>query len=182
MNEIEGTEEEITEKEKKKQKFYVVKDGKSEEVSEEVFKKELKQQEIKELAGDIQSDNKEIYDIMKTDLYKTLFQVLSRVTLKVEITNLENISSRPIEKIEEKVKSNSSGKKSTTKKVDDFKLENVDVKHRTDNAILLINVDDKVAWIPKVAVKDLNEKDRTCIIAGWFISKIEWNDQKPFNQ
>ena len=167
-----------------------------------VNEKEIQQQEIEELTEEIQSDNKEIYEIMKSTLYKTLFQVLSRVTLKVEITNLDKISSRPIEKIKKssakeeggsnssktsdpKIKKTSQDKKSTTKKeekIPDFPLENVDVKHRTDKAILLINVDDKVAWIPNVAMKDMNEKERTAVIHGWFVSKIDWQDQKPFNQ
>ncbi|KKN33658.1 hypothetical protein LCGC14_0801510 [marine sediment metagenome] len=166
-----------------------------------VNEKEIQAQEIKELTEEIQEDNKEIYDIMKKDSYKTLFQAVSRalhqtlenVILKIEITNLNKISSRPIpEEIkndpgpeDEKVKSNSSGKKSTTTKkedkIPDFPLENVDVKHRTDKAILLINVDDKVAWIPNKAMKDMNEKERTAVIHGWFVSKIEWKDQEPFN-
>ena len=165
--------------------------------------KEIQKQEIKELTEEIQEDNKEIYEIMKTDSYKTLFQAVSRalhqtlenVILKVEITNLNKISSRPIqEEIEkssaagvaaEKVKSNSSGKKSTTKKEDkipDFTLENVELKHETDKAYLLENVDYKISWIPKVAMKKLDIEKKTAVIHGWFVEKIEWNDPKPFNQ
>ncbi len=164
MNEIEGIEEEITEE-------------------------EIQKQEIKELVGELQEENKEIYEIMKSTLYKTLFQALSRVTLKVEISNIENISSRPIEKIkndpgpeEKKVKSNSSGNKSTTKKEDDFLLENVELKHETEKAYLFENVDNKVSWIPKVAMKSLDAVKKTALIHGWFVEKINWNDPKPFNQ
>lgn len=165
-----------------------------EEIEEEITEEEIQKQEIEELTEEIREANKELYEILQTTLYKTLYQVLSRVTLKVEITNIENISSRPIEKISpevknEKVKSNSSGKISTKsnpyksgKKEDDFLLENVELKHETDKAYLLENVDYKVSWIPKVAMKSIDVKKKTAVIHGWFVPKIEWNDPKPFNQ
>ena len=163
-----------------------------ERVLELIEEKKIQDEEIKELVGEIRVDNKEIFDIMKSTLYKTLFQVLQRVTLKMEITNLENLKIPAAEKktaAAEKVKSNSSGNKKSTKsnpyksdkKEDDFLLENVDVKHETDKAYLLENVDNKVSWIPKVAMKKIDTEKKTALIHGWFVSKIEWNDPKPFN-
>ncbi|KKM76171.1 hypothetical protein LCGC14_1382800 [marine sediment metagenome] len=158
---------------------------------EEITEEEQQKQEIKELVGDIQAENKELYDILKTTLYKTLFQVFSRVTLKIEIVNYpkieqsSNSGKTSVKNVPEKVKSNSSGNKSTTtkkEKIPDFILENVELKHETEKAYLFENVDYKVAWFPKKTVKSMDVVKKTAVIHGWFVSKIEWNDSEPFDQ
>ena len=47
--------------------------------------KEVIEEEVKE----IQEENEDLYKIMQTDLYKALFQIFKRVTIKVEIQNID---------------------------------------------------------------------------------------------
>ncbi len=163
-------------------------------IEEEITEKEIQKQEIKELTEEIQSDNKEIYDIMKTDLYKTLFQVLSRVTLKIEITNLDKISSVPIQeeikkssakeegssnfdKTSDSEKSKSSGKKSKITKKE--KIESIDyaiIKDYSEKSYKLYNKQGLITYVPKSVVEKYDD-DKIYLTEkakNWF--KPEWQE------
>lgn len=139
------------------------------EITKEKIEITEEQKAIEEEVNEIQQDNKELYKIMKTDLYKALFQVLKRVTLKVEIVNLDKISMA------------GPGEKITTKKEKKPTLKTIECKEvkELENSYMITDDKGKIAFIGKSLISEIDDDKLTLNSKAqkWFTKdKIKWQE------
>ncbi len=122
---------------------------------------------IDEEVKGFQEENKEIYEIMQSDLYKTLFQVLKRVTIKVEIVNIDQISSGNLSPGE---KSPGPRKESKTKS-ESIKFQNIVLVDQSEKAYKFRNEAFEVEWFAQKGV-NYNESTKELEVLGWWIDFV----------
>lgn len=124
------------------------------------------ERDIEELTEEIQEENKEIIDILKSDLYKTLFQVLKRVTLKIEITNIDEISSG-----NNSNEKSPSPRKDSKGKTESLKFQNITLVDQTEKAFKYRNEAFEICWFAKKGV-NYNESTKELEVLGWWLDFV----------
>ena len=141
----------------------------SEEIEKDVIEISEEQQslldEMKEITEEFRVDNKEILEILKSDLYKTLWEIFKRATIKIEIVNIDQLSTgniSPGEKIDSTQKKDKS---------ESIKFQNITLVDQTEKAFKYRNEAFEICWFAKKGVK-YNEDTKELEVLGWWIDFV----------